>query len=304
MMSDQNKIEGEGGPDFSLILCTYGRAVHIARFLESLRKQGDASFELIVVDQNPDDRLVGPVQRYETRFPIRHIRTSPGLSSARNVGIRAARGHVIAFPDDDCWYAPNHLERVKNLLLGSGKDGLTCRCTDEQGNLAAGGEDRQAGGLTKWNVWNRGVSATLFLKRHVVSRVGYFDEDLGLGARSGFQSGEETDYLLRSIEGGMNLRYEPSLSVYHPLPPPSKQTGAVRKSWQYGLGMGRVLAKHRYSRIQVGWFLFIPTMGALQALCAGDLALARIRATRAMARYRGWRWRPLQTISLPPWSLR
>jgi glycosyltransferase involved in cell wall biosynthesis len=291
-------------PLFSLILCTYGGGFqHVERLLQSLLRQGDESLELIVVDQNADDRLVDLLKRYEARLSIQHIRTAPGLSSARNVGIRAARGRIFAFPDDDCWYPAGHLGRVRSLLDDGGNDGLTCRCTDEQGNLAAGGEDRRSGRLTKWNVWNRGVSATLFLTRDLVSRIGFFDEDLGLGARSNFQSGEETDYLLRSIAHGMNLRYEPDLSVYHPLPPPSRQAGAVRKSWQYGLGMGRVLAKHRYSRLQVYWFLVVPVLGALKALCSGDLALARVRATRTMARYRGWRWRPQQTITLPPWQL-
>jgi glycosyltransferase involved in cell wall biosynthesis len=292
------------GPLFSLILCTYGSGgVHIARFLDSLREQGGDTFELIVVDQNPDDRVRDVLKPYATLFDIHHIRAEPGLSGARNTGIRSARGQIFAFPDDDCWYPAGHLARVRELLDGDGSDGLTCRCTDEQGNLAAGGEDRRAGSLTKWNVWNRGVSATLFLKRRVITQVGFFDEDLGLGARSSFQSGEETDYLLRSIERGMNLNYEPSLSVYHPLPPPSRQAGAVRKSWQYGLGMGRVLAKHHYSRVQVCWFLVIPVLGAVRALCAGDVALARVRATRSLARYRGWRWRPAQAIAHPPWQL-
>lgn len=294
----------EAAPLFSLILGTYGSGAYVERFLESLRDQGDVSFELIVVDQNPDDRLCALLDHYQALFDIRHIRARPGLSGARNAGIQAARGEIFAFPDDDCWYPSGHLTLVRYLLHGDGSDGLTCRCTDEQGNLAAGGEDRRPGSLTKWNVWNRGVSATLFLKRRVIAQVGLFDEDLGLGARSSFQSGEETDYLLRSIEGGMNLRYEPSLSVYHPLPPPSRQAGAVRKAWQYGLGMGRVLAKHQYSRIQVGWFLAIPFLGAVRALCGGDIALARVRATRVLARYHGWRWRPQQTIVPPPWQLR
>jgi GT2 family glycosyltransferase len=288
---------------FSLILCTYGSALHLERFLESLRDQSGESFELIVVDQNPDDRLDGLLRHYAALFDLRHIRAAPGLSSARNAGIRAARGDIFAFPDDDCWYPAGHLTLVRFLLNDPKSDGLTCRCTDEQGNLAAGGEDRRAGTLNKWNVWNRGVSATLFLKRGVIARVGFFDEDLGLGARSSFQSGEETDYLLRSIGRGMTLRYEPSLSVYHPLPPPSRQAGAVQKSWQYGLGMGRVLAKHDYSPLQVGWFLVVPFLGAIRALCTGDVALARVRATRALARYHGWRWRPSQTIAPPPWQL-
>ena len=182
-------------------------------------------------------------------------------------------------------------------------DGLTCRCTDEQGRLAAGAEDRRPGPVTKWNVWGRGVSATLFLKRHVIAHVGYFDEMLGLGACSEFQSGEETDYLLRALEKGMKLRYEPRMSVFHPLPIASRNAGAISKSWYYGLGMGRVLAKHHYNLVQVYCFVAMPLLGALRAYCFGDRALARLRATRALARFQGWRWRPQNSTIVPPWPL-
>jgi glycosyltransferase involved in cell wall biosynthesis len=190
-------------PSFSLILCTYGRAEYLERLLRSLSFQSDVDFELVVVDQNPDERLTGVLRAHAKWMEIRHIRAQPGLSSARNVGIRAARGRIIAFPDDDCWYSAGHLAAVQRALVDECWDGLTCRCTDEQGRLAAGAEDRRPGPVTKWNVWGRGVSATLFLKRHVIAHVGYFDEMLGLGACSEFQSGEETVYLLRDIVIGL-----------------------------------------------------------------------------------------------------
>jgi glycosyltransferase involved in cell wall biosynthesis len=290
-------------PDFSLILATYGNRHFISRFLDSLIARQGASFEVIVVDQN-DRPHFDLVRQYADRMDVRLIQASPGLSAARNVGIREARGRVIAFPDDDCWYPEGLLAAVRDRLADRRVDGLTCRCTDEHGRVSAGSADREAGSVTKQNVWRRGVSATLFVRSDVVKAVGNFDEALGLGAKTKFQSGEETDYLLRAIAGGMKLRYEPALSVYHPLPPPSRQAGAVKKSWQYGLGMGRVLAKHDYSHAQVYWFLAFPLLGAMKAVCVGDLALARVRATRTMARYRGWRWRPQQTIAPPPWQLR
>jgi glycosyltransferase involved in cell wall biosynthesis len=95
----------------SLILATKDRTAELARFLRSLGRQTHAEHELIVVDQNPDDRLL-PVLRAHPGMTIRRLVAEAGLSRARNLGLAAARGQVIAFPDDDCWYAPDLLQKV------------------------------------------------------------------------------------------------------------------------------------------------------------------------------------------------
>jgi len=63
------------------------------------------------------------------------------------------------------------------------------------------------------------------------------------GAGTPFQSGEETDLLLRAIKGGFQIQYLPSLVIYHPLPP-RYSSAAVTRARLYGAGMGRVLRKH------------------------------------------------------------
>ena len=43
---------------------------------------------------------------------IRHLRSERGLSRASNIGLRVARGDIIAIPDDDCWYPKDLLATV------------------------------------------------------------------------------------------------------------------------------------------------------------------------------------------------
>jgi glycosyltransferase involved in cell wall biosynthesis len=276
-------------PTFSLILATLGEAQYVERFLESLLTQGDASLELIVVDQNVGDHVQKVLQRFRSHFPVRTVRTRPGLSYARNCGIPLASGRIIAFPDDDCWYRPGLLADVERRLLDPTVAGLTCRCTDEHGNLAAGGDDRSTGLVSRRNVWRRGVSATMFLRREVVDHVGHFNETLGLGSGTMYQSGEETDYLLRVLRLGYSIAYDPQLAVYHPLPPRAANEGATAKARAYGLGMGRVLWMHGYSPLAVGWFVLQPLLGAAHAALNGDLGLAKVRIERALGRLQGWR---------------
>lgn len=282
---------------FSLILATYGDARDLPRFLNGLRQQAMSDVELIVVDQNSDDHVAALLAQWRSELLIRHVRAAPGLSSARNVGIGLAQGDILAFPDDDCWYPGGLLRAVERILEDPGIDGVTCRCTDAFGRLAAGAEDRRSGRVTKRNVWGRGVSATMFVKRETVDSVGTFDESLGLGSRTAFQSGEETDYLLRCLRGGHVIEYCADLAVHHPLPPDCRRLDAVTKSLSYGLGMGRVLRMHYYSQLDVARYVSIPMLGAVCAMMHGNEGLAKVRIARAMGRYQGWRWRPSRSVT-------
>jgi glycosyltransferase involved in cell wall biosynthesis len=258
--------------------------------------------EVIVVDQNSTDAVRLICQRYAGRLDLHHVTSRPGVSRARNVGIARCTGRIIAFPDDDCWYPAGLLNAVKAELLGDGGwAGLTCRCTDELGRLAAGGDSRHEGIISKRNVWHRGVSATLFLRAEVVARAGLFDETLGLGSDGYFKSGEETDYILRVLHLRERMIYFPHLRVFHPLPPHSRKAGAIGRSWSYGLGFGRVLHKHSYGMPSVAYHIAYPLLGAVAAIARFDLALAKLRLARVVGRFQGWRWRPGKTIAQQSW---
>ncbi|BBL81899.1 glycosyltransferase family 2 protein [Thermus thermophilus] len=269
---------------FSLVLATVGRTGELKNFLESLNAQTYRSFELIVVDQNDDDRLVPLIHSFQDHFPIIHLRSDKGLSRARNVGLRHASGDIIAFPDDDCLYPPNLLESVARWFNEHPEwYGLTGRVVDENGLPSGGRWDRKKGAVNRYNVWRRGISVTIFLRREVVTAVGPFDEDLGVGAGTPWGSGEETDYLIRALEAGFRIFYDPSGMVVHP----NKHPDPLR-AYVYGVGMGRVLRKHRYPL----WFVFYqwlrPFGGALLSLSMGKVDKARYHWAVLRGRLLGW----------------
>ena len=276
-------------PEFSLIVATLGAASGLPRFLHSLEDNAAANCEILIVDQNDDDRLKSLVDAYRADLEIVHLRSPKGLSVARNIGIRFARGRVLAFPDDDCWYPPQLLQKVKARLDSEPRlAGLTCRCTDEWGRLAAGAPSRRSGLLSRRTVWSRGVSATMFLHRAVVERVRDFDPSLGLGAPTLFQSGEETDYLLRALKADFLIWHETELQVFHPLSPAAREPKSAERARAYGRGMGRVLRVHGYDMLTVAGHVALPCLGSLYALCVRDPHLARVRFERALGRVEGW----------------
>ena len=232
---------------FSLVLATLNRTVELERFVLSLNRQEQASVQLIVIDQNPDDRLVPILAKLTSSIDLLHLRSAPGLSKARNVGLKHVDGNVVAFPDDDCWYPDGVLAYVQSRLESSSDiDGITGRSTDGAGEASAGNFDKSAGPVDLKTVWGRGISFAIFVRRTLAERIGDFDESLGVGAGTRFGSGEETDYLIRGLKLGARLWYDPELIVYHPNPVANYDVKARARGYSYGVGMGRVLSKHGY----------------------------------------------------------
>src|SRR5260370_6876575 len=163
----------------SLILATKNRADEVSRFVQSLGNQGKILIELIVVDQNTDDRLEPVVAEAKRLFPTIHLRAKSGLSHARNVGLASATGDIISFPDDDCWYPKGLLARVMSVFETSvAVDGLTGRSEDGEGTPSGGKFSRASGRLNLNNGWKRWISYTIFHTAPVYSAVAPFSDDL------------------------------------------------------------------------------------------------------------------------------
>lgn len=275
-------------PTFSLILATLGRIDEVRRLLESLVAQTERSFELIVVDQNPEDRLVPILEHFQEELDIRRIvAPARGLSRARNTGLGHVRGRIVGFPDDDAWYPANLLERIGRALdRQPGLDGLIGRVTDDQGRSVAARWSRRSGRVTKLGVWTRGTSASMFLRRRVVRQLGEFDVELGLGTTMG--SGEETEYLVRALEAGASLLYDPAVVVFHPRAERRNGREATRRGFQYGKGMGRVLRIHSYPFWFVAYQWLRALGGAVAALARLDAGAARQHAAALVGRIAGW----------------
>ena len=267
----------------SLILATKGRVAEIGIFMRSLTQQGYSSLELIVVDQNEDDRLNAILRESNLAFPIIHLRSEVGLSRARNVGVTFATGEIIGFPDDDCWYPDGLLARVVSEFQSQPSvDGLTGRSEDGRRRPSGGSFSYRKGCVDLNNVWKTGISYTIFLRSSVCSAVGQFDEELGVGAPTRFGSGEETDFLIRTVKLGFNIQYLPDLVVFHPNPP-LYDRNHCNKAFRYGVGMGRVLSKHRYKLSFNLYTILRPIGGALLSL----LALRARKAAYHLAIARG-----------------
>jgi glycosyltransferase involved in cell wall biosynthesis len=255
---------------FDLVVASVDRVTPLRQLFSSLRRQTHKDFRVLLVDQNEDDRLAESVGDYSS-LAIEHLRAPRGLARARNAALSRLEADLIAFPDDDCEYAPDLLERVAQRFSSDPSlDGLTGRADDSP----RWKED--AATLTRDNLWNRAISFTIFLRHDVVERVGAFDERLGLPT----SSGEETEYLIRALDRGARIQYDPTLVVHHA----RKDADLAALGAREGASIGYILRKHRYPARTVARMFVRPAVGIVLEPRRAGFHLATLRG-----RVRGYR---------------
>ncbi len=272
---------------FSLIVATRGRVRELDELFASLVAQGRQDFEVIVVDQNDDQRLAETITRYVQRFPLYWLRSEVlNANHARNLGLRDARGGIVGFPDDDCLFRPGVLDQVdaafsRDIRLGV----LTGPAASPAGGLGSGRWRAEAGPITDENVWTSVIEFNLWLRRGTALAMGGFDERLGPGTPLG--STEGNDLVLRAIRAGQKAQYEPSLRIIHPDKRLSEE--ATKRAELYARGMGFVLRRHGM-RMGV-WlpFLYRPLGGVLVSALKLNMLAARYYWRTFCGRLAGYR---------------
>jgi len=249
---------------FDLVVATIDRVDELDRLLASLECQTHADFRVLVADQNQDDRVARVLGRHPA-LRAKRLQAPPGLSRARNAALPYVNADAVAFPDDDCIYPPDLLERVAARLAGV--DGVTGREPTWTTARAV---------LTRDNLWNRAISFTIFLRRTIVENVGAFDERLGLPSASG----EEIDYLIRAIDAGARIEYDPTLVVQHP----RKLIDLTAVGARDGASIGYILRKHSYPPHVLARMALRPAAGVLLDPRRAGFHLATLRG-----RLRGYR---------------
>jgi len=248
----------------SLVLATVGRCDDVGRCLQSLAVQSDMNFEVLLIDQNADDRLVPLVKQYiSVGFPIQHIRMDkPSLSGARNLGIERSNGSIVGFPDDDCWYEADVIAQVRRAFTSqTHKDGVVVNWVEQTAarttNMTNEVLSNQA-----WRAFRGGdaSSISLFFSRALLKELNGFDVRMGVGQWYG--AAEETDLILRALATGAVLHRLPEAQVHHQYGAVSTGTFAQRSQRirARARGTGAIYAKHQLAMWTVARGLLAPVI--------------------------------------------
>jgi len=254
---------------FSLIVATLGRDREVAELLDSLLAQGRADFEVLIVDQNDDDRLGAIDAAYAPRLSLRRLRSSiRNANHARNLGLRHARGAIVTFPDDDCLYPPGVLDRVDAAFAADESlQVMTGPAASPAGGLGSGRWRAESGPIDLASVWTSVIEFNIFLRRESALALGGFDE--GMGPGSPFGSAEGNDLVCRAIARGWRAQYDLALRIIHP--DKSLSDVAVERAERYGRGLGFALRRNGAPAAMRFTFLARPLGGVAASLLRGRM---------------------------------
>src|SRR5690242_14976762 len=111
-------------PSVSVIIPTYNRARFVGEAVASALAQTLPPLEVIVVDDGSTDDTADVVARLNDPRVVYLRQENAGPATARNTGVEAARGDLIALLDSDDRWLPRKLELQVPLFEGDGKIGL------------------------------------------------------------------------------------------------------------------------------------------------------------------------------------
>ncbi len=218
-------------PRISVVVCTYNGERTIRDCLEGLACLEYSNHEVIVVNDGSTDNTAAIVQEYSFRLINTENR---GLSSARNTGMEAATGEIIAYTDDDArpdahWLAYLAATFVNKKYAAVGgpniappEDGLIADCI----NNAPGGpvhillSDSEAEHVPGCN---------LAVRRAELREIGGFDPIYRV-------AGDDVDVCWRLRERGWKLGFSPAAMVWH------HRRNSIRAYWKQQVGYGKAEA--------------------------------------------------------------
>jgi glycosyltransferase involved in cell wall biosynthesis len=256
----------------SVVVCTLGEDPRLVQTVASVLAQSHKELELVVVDNQPGTGRVRALLAGVEDARLRVVdQPRRGLSAARNAGIAAATGEVIAFTDDDAFADPDWLARL--LTAFAAAPAVVCATglvlpaelatpaqlwfeefgafdkgfertvwaagpvPEEVGRLGRRGE---GGVLFPYSAGVYGSGNNLAFRTSWLRGQALFDEALGAGSPT--RGGEDLDAFLAVMLDGKVLVYEPGAVVKHYAR--SDLAALHRQMYGYGSGMAAVVVKH------------------------------------------------------------
>lgn len=243
-------------PALSLVICTRDRADRLSRTLAHVERiRSDSDWEVVLVDNGSRDGTLAVLAEFAARSPVPAAVVSerrPGLANARNAGVAASRGTIVAFIDDDCYPSSDIVDAwlavfgragvgygAGRILLHDSADApVTIRADTHEWLIPAGAYVKP--GLVQ--------GANMAFRRSVLELVGGFDPDLGPGAAFNF---EDVDIAARASAMGVAGGYFPGPTVrHHHGRRPGPALDALLQSYDHGRGAywGSLLLRNRFRR--------------------------------------------------------
>lgn len=223
-------------PTVSIVVPTWNAEKTVGPLLDSLRSLAYERYEVIIVNDGSTDGTKGVVQRY----PVKLIdQTNRGASAARDAGLRAASGEIIAFVDSDVTVSRDWLKHLVRPFADPTVAATTGQTIFRRNEKCA--------------AWMRSLDiARRYSQRREYTRLANgpnsaFRRDVLLevgGFNPQWYHAEDTEVSYRLVGRGYRIRYVPEAVVHHV--PEGDWRDYLRKRYRDAKAFTRMLA--RYTR--------------------------------------------------------
>ena len=231
----------------ALLICTRNRAQQLKRCLDHIaRLKASPPWELVVVDNGSTDGTGNVLAdfKFGASFPVTILHeVRPGKSVGLNQALPHLRGTIVALIDDDCYVAPDYIDRVREIFkdprIGFAGGRVELFDPTDVPLSTRTSMDREYLPARSFVPPGWILGANMMLRRDVLVSIGGFDPYLGPGAP---YYGEDPDIQARASYAGWWGVYEPAAVVAHHHRRKSADAGALDRT--YSIGIGAYLAKH------------------------------------------------------------
>jgi O-antigen biosynthesis protein len=197
-------------PSMSVVVCSYNGERTIRDCLQGLRKLDYPNYEVIVVNDGSRDRT----EAIAKEFGYRVITTeNKGLSSARNTGMRAATGEIVAYIDDDAIPDPHWLtylaaSYLRTSHMGIGGPNLPPRDDGAVADCVANSPGGPIHVLLTDEVAEHIPGCNMSFRKAALEAIGGFDTRFRI-------AGDDVDLCWRIQQQGWTLGFNPAAMVWH-----------------------------------------------------------------------------------------
>ena len=198
-------------PMVSVVICAYNAERTMRSCLESLRKIKYPNYEVVIVDDGSRDRTADIAADFPEFRLIRQ--PNKGLSVARNVGMQAARGELIAYTDSDCVVDPDWLTLIVRAMGEGGFDGCGGpNYAPHEEELVAACVSASPGApchvLTGDDRAEHLAGCNMVFRKTALLSIGGFDSQFTA-------AGDDVDICWRLLDAGFSLGFCPAAFVWH-----------------------------------------------------------------------------------------
>lgn len=252
-------------PTLTVVICTRNRPDSIRATLDSILacRYPTERWDVVVVDNASEaDASVGLVaSEIDSPVPVKVVHEPvPGLSNARNCGLRQAEGEIVVFADDDVevdrdWPAvlamPFRLDRRVGATSGMTLPGIL-ETPVQRWTEGFGGRSKPIAALRfdlddppadrplfPFTVGDLGAGRNMAFRRDLLVALGGFDPALGPGTLA--HDGDDIEALLRVVLSRHVVVHDPAAIVWHAHP--AEYSELEGRVWGYGIGLTACLTK-------------------------------------------------------------